>query len=332
MNYRILFIALATLCLILPITGLFSQEMLRQTVKGTIVDQDSNFPVIGASVFVLDSDPLQGGSTDLDGYFVIENVAIGRITLIVTSVGYEPQTIPNIIVGAGKEVVINAALRESLIKLEEVVIRDRENKSEVSNELVLVSGRTFSVEETNRYAGTLNDPARAVSSFAGIQSNAEGSNEIVVRGNSPNSIQWRLEGIEIPNPNHFAEEGASGGSINILNGRILANSDFYSGAFTADYGNVLGGVFDIKLRTGNRDNREYSIGAGVLGMDATLEGPFVKAGKSSYLVNYRYSTLGLLDNLGIVDFGGVPKYQDLAFKLDFPTESAGRFTVFGVGG
>ena len=333
MNYRIItIIARILLYLILPTFAALGQEPLRQTVKGTITDQDSNSPIIGANVIVLNSDPALGSSTGIEGDFRIENVPIGRITLIITSIGYEQRVIADIVVGSGKEVVINATLEESLLKLEEIVVTGKDHKSQVSNEMVQVSGRTFSVEETNRYAGTFNDPARAVSNFAGIQANAEGSNHIVVRGNSPNNVQWRMEGIEIPNPNHFAEEGSSGAAINILNGKMLANSDFYTGAFSSEYGNVLAGVFDMKMRTGNRDKREYSVGVGVLGTDITLEGPFVKGGKSSYLANYRYSTLGLIDNLGIVDFGGVPIYQDLAFKLSFPTKNAGLFTLFGIGG
>ena len=333
MNYRaILILTRILLYLILPTFATLGQETLYQTVKGTITDQDSNSPVIGANVMILNSDPVLGSSTDLEGNFRIENVPIGRVTLIITSIGYEQRVIADIVVGSAKEVVINASLEESLLKLEEIVVTDKAHKSEVSNEMVQVSGRTFSVEETNRYAGTFNDPARAVANFAGIQSNAEGSNHIVVRGNSPNNVQWRMEGIEIPNPNHFAEEGSSGAAINILNGKMLANSDFYSGAFSSEYSNVLAGVFDMKMRTGNRDKKEYSIGVGVLGTDITLEGPFAEGGKSSYLANYRYSTLGLLDNLGVVDFGGVPKYQDLAFKLSFPTKNAGLFTLFGIGG
>ena len=284
MNYQIITIAIRVLLyIIVPTFAALSQEPLDQTVKGTITDQDSNAPIIGANVMVLNSDPVLGGSTGVDGTFRIENVPIGRITLVVTSIGYEQRIIPDIVVGSGKEVVINFALEESLVRLEEIVVTGKDHKSQVSNEMVQVSGRTFSVEETNRYAGTLNDPARAVSNFAGIQANAEGDNHIVVRGNSPNNVQWRMEGIEIPNPNHFAEEGSSGAAINILNGKMLTNSDFYTGAFAAEYGNVLGGVFDMKMRTGNRDKREYSVGVGVLGTvvgvgDEVGAGVFVPVG------------------------------------------------------
>jgi hypothetical protein len=309
-----------------------AQEKLYQTVKGKVIDEDSNGPVVGANVYIPGDELILGSSTDASGEFKIENVPVGRINLIISSIGYEERLLNNIMVGSAKEVVITITLRESLIQLQDVIITDKSHPSETNNEMVQVSGKTFSVEETKRYAGTINDPARAVTAFAGVQGDPEGSNHIVVRGNSPNTVQWRMEGIEIPNPNHFSEEGSSGGAINILNSTILANSDFYTGAFSAEYGNVLGSVFDMQMRKGNREKREYSVGVGVLGTDITMEGPFSNNGQSSYLINYRYSTLAILDNLGLVDFGGVPKYQDLSFKLHLPTEKAGIFTLFGIGG
>ncbi len=317
---------------ILLISAIVNGQVIQQTVKGRITDQDSKSAVIGANVIIMGSEPLQGSSTGINGEFRIENVAIGRITLIITSIGYEDKIIPNIEVGAGKEIVLDISMMESIFKLDEIVVKAKQNKAEIQNEMVMVSARSFSVEETNRYAGSFNDPARMVASFAGIQGNAEGSNHIVVRGNSPNTVQWRLDGIEIPNPNHFADEGSSGGGINVLNGAMLSNSDFYTGAFTPAYGNVMGGVFDMRLRSGNRDKREYSLSAGILGTDITIEGPFTKKGNSTYLANYRYSTLSILDDLGLVDFNGIPKYQDLSFKMKFPTNQAGLFTVFGLAG
>ena len=130
------------------------------------------------------------------------------------------------------------------------------------------------MKKRKRYAGAIDDPARMVSAFAGVNGNAEGDNDIVVRGNSPRGILWRLEGVEIPNPNHFASEGATGGPINALNSNMLGNSDFYTGAFAPEYGNALSGVFDMKLRNGNNEQREYSATLSVLGTDLTAEGPF----------------------------------------------------------
>lgn len=305
---------------------------IRQTVRGRIIDEDSRTPLPGANVRVAESNEVLGASTDIDGTFRIPDVPVGRITLVVTFVGYEDRLLPNILVTSGKETVLEISLKESLVMMDAIVVDGNRDKSEISNEMALTSARAFTVEETKRYAGSWNDPARMVSAYAGVDMDASGDNFIIVRGNSPKGIQWRLEGVDIPNPNHFSDEGATGGPINALNSAMLTNADFYTGAFAPEFGNALSGVFDMRLRKGNNEKREYSIAVGVLGTDATIEGPFSKNSDASYLVNYRYSTLTLLNNLGIVDFGGIPKYQDMSFKFHLPTRSLGTFSVFGVGG
>jgi len=320
------------LILLLLFQQLVSAQSLTQNIRGSVIDADSRYPIVGANVFIPGTEPLLGASTDADGKFLIKNVPIGRIDLVISSIGYEDRMLNNIVIGSAKETIINADLTETLTSLQEVVVTDKSHASEPGNEFVLVSGLPISAEQTRRYAGSINDPARLVTGFAGIQGDPAGTNYIVVRGNSPITVQWRMNGLEIPNPNHFSEEGASGGAINMLSTNMLANSDFYTGAFTADYGNVLGSVFDMNLRRGNSEKREYSVGVGILGTDITLEGPFVPEGSSSYLVNYRYSTLAILSDLGILDFGGIPKYQDLAFNLNFPAKKAGVFSLFGIGG
>lgn len=325
--------ALLLTLLLLNLLG-FSSENARcfQTVRGTIIDQDAKIPIIGANVIVINSNPIMGASTDIDGNFRIENVPVGRITLQVTYLGYEKKILPNIMVGSGKEVVLNIELVESIVKLDDITVKAQKRKQEALNEMATVSAKVFTVEETKRYAGSFNDPARMVANFAGVVGNPVGENEIIVRGNSPKGILWRLEGVEIPNPNHFANEGGSGGPINALNSAMLANSDFFSGAFAPEYGNAYSGVFDMKLRTGNNEKREYSFSAGALGIDGTVEGPFKKGYGGSYLLNYRYSSLAILDDLGLVEFYGVPKYQDLSFKVLLPTQRAGNFELFGLGG
>ncbi len=306
---------------------------LYQTIRGKITDLDSKTPVIGANIIVENSEPLLGASTDAEGIFRIEKVPVGRVNLKITCIGYEEKIVSNLLINSAKEFILNIDMTESMVKMEEIIISaNQQGKNEVLNEMAVVSARQFSVEETKRYAGAFNDPARMVSAFAGNNTAAEGNNFIIVRGNSPKGVQWRLEGIEIPNPNHFADEGSTGGPINALNSAMLSNSDFFSGAFPAEYGNAFSGVFDMRLRNGNNENREYSFSVGVLGTDVTLEGPFKKGGGASYLINYRYSTLAILDDLGMVDFGGVPKYQDLSFKFQFPTKGAGTFSLFGLGG
>lgn len=330
-----LLFAIATAFLVISLLASITADAadLYQTIRGTITDQDSKTPVIGANIVVINSNPLLGSSTDTEGRFRVEKVPVGRVNLKVSCIGYEEKIIPNLLISSAKEFILNIDMTESMVKMDELVITANEqNKDEPLNEMAVVSARQFSVEETKRYAGAFNDPARMVSAFAGNNTAAEGNNFIIVRGNSPKGVQWRLDGIEIPNPNHFADEGSTGGAINALNSAMLNNSDFFSGAFPAEYGNAFSGVFDMRLRNGNNENREYAFSVGILGTDVTLEGPFKNGGGASYLVNYRYSTLSILDEMNIVDFGGVPKYQDLSFKFQFPSKKAGTFTLFGLGG
>ncbi|MEQ8470198.1 MAG: TonB-dependent receptor [Marinoscillum sp.] len=312
------------------LTGMaFSQT---QVIRGTLLDIDSKTPLIGATIQVTNHDPLIGSVTDIEGEFRLEGVPYGRVDLLIQSVGYEEKKISNMLVTAAKEVVLSIEMVESIEKLAEVVVTAQKEKNEVLNEMALVSARSFSVEETQRFPGSFNDPARLVSSFAGVNSNAEGDNDIVVRGNSPKGILWRLEGVEIPNPNHFAGEGATGGPINALNSNMLANSDFFTGAFAPEYGNALSGVFDMKYKKGNNQSREYTASASTLGIDFAAEGPFKKGYGGSYIANYRYSSLQLLSDFGLIDFGGIPKYQDVALNVNLPINKNNHVNLFGLGG
>lgn len=310
--------------------GMASAQDMTQNIRGRILDQDSNSPLIGAMVIILGSDPVKGAVTDVSGDFKIVNVPVGRVNLKITFVGYEDKIIPNLLVSSGKEFILDVALEESFEKLEEVVVTAKRDKSEVLNEMALISARSFSVEETKRYAGSFNDPARLASAYAGVANNAEGNNDIIVRGNSSKGILWRLEGIEIPNPNHFANEGATGGPINALSSNMLSDSDFMSGAFAPEYGNALSGVFDMRLKRGNNEQREYTLGLSTLGIDFAMEGPLANGG--SFIGNYRYSSLDLLDRAGIVDFGGVPRYQDLTYNVYLPINQKHHLSFFGLGG
>lgn len=322
----------AKMCVLVLFTGLSFAQELTQTVRGTIVDTDTKTPIFGAKVVVLESVPLIGAVSNEFGEFRLEKVPATRVNVRITAIGYQEIIVPSVLVETGKEKILNIEMAGEVRVLADVEVRSTKDKTESINTMATVSAKTFTVEETNRYAGSLNDPARMVSGFAGVVGDASGNNDIIVRGNSPRGILWRLEGIDIPNPNHFAGEGATGGPVNALNGAMLANSDFFSGAFAPEYGNALAGVFDVQFRQGNNEQREYSFSAGVLGIDGTLEGPFKKGYRGSYLVNYRYSSIALLDKFGILDFDGIPIYQDASFKLHFPTQKAGSFSLVGLGG
>lgn len=323
--------------LMAPLMGLFLQtaslaQLLTQTVRGTVIDQSLQTPIPGATVAVLTASPVQGTLTDADGSFRLPGVRVGRQTLRVSFVGYKDALLTGVVVDAGKELVLTVALEEAIGQLAEVTVKPTVEKDKPLNEMAAVSARTFSVEETQRFAAAVNDPARMATAYAGVVGASDGNNIIVIRGNTPNGLLWRMEGVEIPNPNHFANVGTASGGISILSAQLLANSDFITGAFPAEYGNALSGVFDLRLRRGNNQRAEHTVQAGVLGIDVSSEGPFAKNYKGSYLFNYRYSTLGLLSRLGLNIGSGVTTFQDFSFNIYLPTARVGTFTLFGFGG
>ncbi len=310
----------------------FAQRPLTQTIRGTVIDQSLQTPIPGATVAIVSANPLRGTLTEPDGSFRLNDVPVGRQTIKISFVGYKDALLTNIVLDAGKELVLTVALEELVAQLSEVTVKPTIEKDKPLNEMATVSARTFSVEETQRFAAAVNDPARMATAYAGVIGADDGNNTIVIRGNTPNGLLWRMEGVEIPNPNHFANVGAASGGISILSAQLLANSDFLTGAFPAEYGNALSGVFDLKLRRGNNAKRENTIQVGVLGIDVSSEGPFSKRYKGSYLFNYRYSTLGLLSRVGVNIGPGVTTFQDFSFNVYLPTRKLGTLTLFGFGG
>lgn len=306
---------------------------LTQTFRGEVVDAFSGLPLPGATVLIEATDPLIGATTNADGAFKIENLPLGRINARVSMVGYKTQNLTNLLLAAGKELVVKVRLDEQVYQLSEVEIRPDVRKDQPVNEMAMISARSFNIDETERYAGSLGDPSRMASNFAGVSSASDERNDIIIRGNSPLGLLWRLEGVDIPNPNHFGSIGSTGGPISMLNNNLLANSDFFTGAFPAEYGNALAGAFDIKMRNGNNQRHEFLGQVGFNGFEAGAEGPLGKNTQASYLANFRYSTMEVFNELGM-DFGtgsAVPKYKDLSFKINMPLKN-GKLTVFGLGG
>ncbi|HYX07040.1 MAG TPA: carboxypeptidase-like regulatory domain-containing protein [Bacteroidales bacterium] len=308
----------------------FSQTIY-QTIKGRVYDNESHQGLPGATVVITGSNPLIGTVTDLDGYFRLDSVPVGRTGIEVSYLGYGDVNISAVLVSSGKEMEINIPLKEKFTALDEVVVKPGGKRDRAMNRMATLSARTFSVEDAQRYAGGMDDPSRLASSFAGVVPNTIDNNEIVIRGNAARGILWRLEGVEIPAPNHLAGLFSGGGVNTMFSSNMLANSDFLTGAFPAEYGNALSGVFDIKLRSGNSDKREYVFQAGTSGIDLSAEGPFVSGEKASYLVNGRYSTYGLIQNL-VPQVTGLPVYSDLNLKLNFPFRKSGALSLWSING
>lgn len=308
-----------------------------QSIRGKITDEASKTTLPGVNVVLVKDSLTRVAVTDADGDFKLSNIPIGRHTLKMSLMGYESQTLPNVVVTAGKEVILNIALVEKVTTIGEVeVVYDRsKDKTVTNNDMTSVSARSFNVDDTKKYAGALGDPSRMAANFAGVSAGNDSRNDIVVRGNSPGGMLWQLEGLNIYNPNHFGSVNTTGGPVSMLNNNNLDKSDFLTSAFPAQYGNATAGVFDLRLRDGNNQKHEFLAQMGFNGIELGAEGPLSQNSKASYIVNYRYSTLGLFQAMGI-SFGtgnATPIYQDLNFKITVPTKkNNGKFTLFGIGG
>ena len=309
---------------------LCAQTIPLQTIRGNVVDKSVKNPLPGANIELISKSSVSVVA-DATGNFLLEGVPVGRQTLRISYVGYRPVVLQNILIESGKQLVLSIEMEEEVSTGKEVVVQSKANRQKPLNEMAVVSTRMMSMQETRRYAAGLNDPSRIATAFAGVVSQGD-ANNLIIRGNAPNGLLWRMEGIDIPNPNHFAKVGTSGGGISILSAQLLANSDFMISAFPAEYGNAMSGVFDIKLRKGNNTRREHTFSVSTIGIDAATEGYFKKGYGGSYLVNYRYGFLTLMQQLGLKIGDAPTRFQDVSFHIHLPTKKMGSFSVFGFGG
>lgn len=309
-----------------------SAQVTVQTIRGTVVDKETQIPIPGVRAELATISPVGLAVSDMDGKFRLDSIPVGRHNLLFTSMGYQPVVINNAELKPAKELILNIQMEESVLTAKEVEVKAEKEKGQVNNDMATVSSRTFSIGESKRYAGSLNDVSRMARNFAGVQGSDDSRNDIVIRGNSPIGVLYRLEGMDIPNPNHFAISGTTGGPVSILNNNVLANSDFMTSAFPAEYGNAMSGVFDLKMRNGNNEKHEFLGQMGFNGLELMAEGPLNRKSGASYLISYRYSTLELFELMGI-SFGtsAIPEYQDVSFKLNFPNKK-GSVYAFGLGG
>jgi hypothetical protein len=310
--------------------SLYTSIAFAQTgvIRGKVIDKQSEKPIVGAKVTLIGTDALSTTS-DENGNFKLTDIPLGRQNFQVTNVGYDDAFASEIEITTGKESILTFSMTEQFNTLKEVVISSNgQNKAKAINKMAAVSARQFSAEEANRYAGGRSDVARLASNFAGVATADDSRNDIVVRGNSPSGLLWRLEGIPIPSPNHYSTLGTTGSPVSALNPNMLANSDFITSAFPAEYGNALGGVFDLGFRKGNTENYEYTLGAaGFAGAEAMAEGPLLKKNGGSFVIAARYAIAG---SLGLGGTAAIPNYNDVTFNLDFAKSKLGNFSLFGI--
>ncbi len=305
------------------------------TVRGMLIDKQTKEPLFGASVsFESENGKIVGVTADAQGMFTLEKIPAGKYKVSASFIGYNQLVISKVEVANENNSFITLELESSLTKLNEVVVSETKRGGDNApiNSMAVISARSFNAEESEMVAASLGDPGRLALSYAGVRGQSDILNGIVVRGNAPKGVMWRVEGVEVPSPNHFSQEGYGAGAICMMSGQVIGTSDFYTGAFPSEYGNAMSAVFDVKLKKGDTQKRHYFLQAGMMGFEGGTEGPFTKNKKASYLINYRYSTLAVFEKMGMDIGNTITAYQDLTFKLNLPTTKAGTFTVFGVGG
>ncbi len=320
------------LVLIIVFVAVAKAQNFQQTIRGKVIDKETHQPLPGASVILINSNPVIGIITDNEGEFEFKNVPIGRQGITVSFIGYNTTEMRNLLLQTGKETVVEVELSEKVENLNEVEVKANTQKDRALNEMALISSRSFTIEQTERFAGSVGDPARMVGNYAGVAMQSDSRNDIVIRGNSPMGLIWRLDDVEIPNPNHFGALGTTGGPVSMLNNNLLTNSDFYTGAFPAEFGNGISGAFDLHMRPGNNQKTEFTGQIGFNGFELGAEGPFSKKSKASYLISGRYSTMAVMHLMGFGTGTGsaIPYYQDLTFKVELPTKKLGKFSLIGL--
>ena len=302
----------------------------QQGVLSGRVSDAQGFSISYADVF-LKGDHQYVTKTDSLGKFSIEAPEAGRYLLFIEKSGFQNAE-EEVLIISGKDIFIHFTLQERTTLLEAVAVTGvKENP---------VSGSyTIPIEKALRMPANFFDPLRLVTILPGVSNGNDQANGISIRGYSPNGLLWRLQGLDIVNPNHLANAGtlsdrpvANGGGVSMISSQVLDKSQFYYGTLPSNYGNALSGVMDMSLRKGNASKSEYTIQTGLVGLDFAAEGPFKSGQRGSYLVNFRASTVGLLTKAG-VDFGGEKiNFYDLSFNLNFDHRKGGSLSVFGFGG
>ena len=304
----------------------FSQSY--QTVKGKVTDRFTEQSVKAVSVKIIQNDQtIYEGLSNSDGEFKITEVVLGTYDILFSHIGYQDFISPGVEISMSREIVLDVQMISKTLKT--VDVKPPKLRGVPTNAMATTSSYSIQAEDAKRIAGGLDDPIRVAGTLPGVAS-APGFSEnfISIRGNSPRTLKYQMEGIELPNPTHFSRIGSSGGTFTIFSLQLLDKSDFYTGAFSAEYGNALGGVFDAKLRSGNREKYEHILQVGVLGIDLASEGPLSKKHKAFYAINYRYGLVGLARLLG---YPTQPTYQDLSLTLNYPFKRS-NLKLFAIGG
>lgn len=309
-----------------------SNNQATQSVHGIVIDNATQEPIDGASIELMNYVPIKMTFTDEFGRFKIDNIPVGKHRFLVIYEGYEILVVPEVQISAGKQASLSISIEKLPNELREIVVssnRIRKTTKDLPNNHMALTGiRSFTIEDVKRYPISLEDPARLIAKFAGV-ARTHAETGLIIRGNNPSTLLWRVEGLPIPSPNHLSFKESLTGYLPMFNIYLLRNSDFMHGPAPAEYGNTIGGTLDLGLRNGNTQNYEGSFKAAIEGVEGFFEGPLDKRGRSSFVIGGRYGFLPLIAN--ILESGSVLNTQDLSFKIHTVGKKQ-EINVFGIGG
>ena len=311
--------------LFLLLLGLLTTVSAQPThrIKGTVIDKASRQPLEFINVLVLGLG--RGGVTDAEGHFNIGEVPPGIYRLQASAVGYKTILTPEYIVST-KDLTIQIETEENLTELEGVTVTASPFRRDPESPVGL---RIIGLQEIEKSPGANRDISRIVQSYPGVAFSPAGyRNDLIVRGGSPSENRFYLDGVEIPNINHFSTQGASGGPVGIINADLIREVNFYTGAFPTDRGNAMSSVLDFKLRDGDMERNSLKATLGASEVSLASNGYIGK--KTSYLVSVRQSYLQFLFDMLGLPF--LPTFTDAQFKLKTRFNANNELTILGLGG
>ncbi|MBN2212703.1 MAG: TonB-dependent receptor [Bacteroidales bacterium] len=308
------------------ITGIFymakAQEEGSGIIEGRIYNAKNNEPIPFASIIIWGTSI--GSISDMDGNFLFTGIRPGFVQLAASSIGFESYISPEFLVTNAKKSYIEIALTEANIAIDEVVVKASPFRKQEESP---VSLRRIGISEIEKNPGGNRDISKVIQSFPGVASTPAYRNDVIVRGGGPSENRFYLDGVEIPNLNHFATQGASGGPVGIINVDFIREVNFYSGAFPADKGNALSSILDFRQVDGNREKTRFRSTIGASDLALTLDGPL--GDRTSYIFSARRSYLQLL--FTVLELPFLPAYNDFQFKIRSRLSDKNELTLIGLG-
>ena len=294
-------------------------------IRGTVTDAATKEPLAGVNITLRGTN--RGAATDQNGEYSLSGLAVGGYSVAFSMLGYEKWIRSDILIKSNKTTWVDAALQSRVIEGDEITVTAASHFTKEKN--APVSLRSLNYEEVRRSPGAREDISRMVQNLPGVVPTTDDRNDLVVRGGSPSEVLFLIDNIEIPNPNHFGTQGATGGPISMINNEFIENVDFMAGGFPAKFGDKLSGVMDISYRNGNPQAFNGKFDLNFAGAGGNFEGPLA-GGTGSWMFALHRSFLDFMESM--LDVGGIPIYSNFQGKISLKPTPSTRISILGIGG